>query len=148
MIRIEKRLPFGFRGEWGKLYKLYNSPKIDGNNEVLQWQQSNYVDIGQDIQVKVLESGNDYKMELSQTVSNLVNKGEYITRKTTDAYFDTKTKTFKCVVELGDIVKLNNEFFVCDKIDAKEIVTPKKQSFYYLGLKKIFDNIITGVQNV
>ena len=145
---IEKRLPFGFRGEWGKLYKLYNSNEVTGEepNEVIVYQQSNYMDIGQDIQVKNV-SGEAIKHELSQTVTNLVEKGEYMVRTTTDAYFDDHTKTYKCIVDLGDILFLNGAYWVCDKIDVYTMRTPTSQQFFHLGLKKIFDKIITGVQN-
>lgn len=146
--KIEKRLPFGFKGEWGKLYKLYNTDRINRENEpeTIEYQQSNYVDIGQDIQLKHAE-GSLRRHELSQAVTNLVDKGEYIERSTTDAYFDDVTHTYKCIVELGDIVFAEGCYWVCDKIEAHTIETPREQEFYYLGLKKIFDKIITGVQN-
>ena len=143
MIRVEKRLPFGFRGEWAKLYKLYNRDEKT-ENEVIEYQQSYYVDIGQDIQVKH-QVGVDKRIELSQTVQNLVNKGEYRLIETTDAYFDTNSQSFKCVVDLGDILDFEGEYYVCDKIEVRNIVTPAEQCFYYLGLRKIFN---VGVQNV
>lgn len=149
IYNIDKRLPFGFKGEWGKLYKLYNSDQISGQipNEIIEYQQSNYIDIGQDIQLKHPDSGNDRKVELSQSVTNLVDKGEYVTRITSDAQFDDITQSYKCIVDIGDIVKFGGQYYVCEKIDVRNIVTPQEQDFYYLGLKKIFDKIITGVQN-
>lgn len=148
LYKIEKRLPFGFKGEWGKIYKLYNSDAFEGEepNEVIIYQQSNYGDIGQDIQVKNV-AGQVVKSELSQTVMNLVDKGEYMVRATTDAYFDDHTKSFKCIVDLGDILFLDGSYWVCDKIETHTIRTPRSQQFFHLGLKKIFDKIITGVQN-
>ena len=142
MLKIDKRLPFGFRGEWGKVYK---SNVVDEEaSEVIQWQRNYYQDIGQDVQFKRLEDGTDKKMEYSQTIKNLVERGEYRTLKTTDAYFDEITKTYKCVVDLGDVININNEWYVCDKIDVRNITTPYEQCFYYLGLKKIFDKITIG----
>lgn len=149
-IRIEKRTPFGFKGEWGKLYKQYNSDENEGQIEGLQrllWRKTNYVDIGQDIQLAHLSDGVDRKIELSQSVTNLINKGEYLLRKTTDAYFDNNIGDYRCVVDIGDIVKVNNQYYVCEKVDVRTIETPKEQYFYTLQFKKIFDNIITGVQN-
>ena len=139
---IEKRLPFGFRGEWAKVYK---SRVIDEEqNEVVEWQRNYYRDIGQDVQLKHYEDGIDRKIEYSQTIKNLVERGEYIFRKTTDAYFEEETKTYRCVIELGDLVNISNEWYVCDKIDVRNIVTPYEQCFYYLGLKRIFDKITIG----
>lgn len=143
MIRIEKRLPFGFRGEWAKCYKLYTRTE-KSETEVVEWQQGYYADIGQDIQVKH-QTGIDRKLELSQTVQNLVNKGENRLIETTDAYFDTNTQSFRCVVDLGDILAFNNEYYVCEKIEVRNIVTPAEQCFYYLQLKRIFN---VRVQNV
>ena len=148
LIRIEKRLPFGFRGEWGKVYKLFTRDETteQDNVAVVEYQKGYYADIGQDVQFKH-QSGVDKTLELSQTVQNLVNKGEYRLVETTDAYFDTNINNFKCVVALGDIVEFNGEFYVCEKIEVRNIVNPAEQCFYYLGLKKIYNVILTGVQN-
>ena len=149
MVRIEKRLPFGFRGEWAKCYKLYTRSETTEieNVEVVEYQKGYYADIGQDIQVKH-QTGVDRTIELSQTVQNLISKGEYRLIETTDAYFDINSQSFKCVVDLGDILAFNGEYYVCDKIEVRNIVTPAEQCFYYLGLKKIFNVILVGVQNV
>ena len=146
-VRIEKRLPFGFRGEWAKLYKLYTRDETttENNVEVLEYQKGYYADIGQDVQIK--NQTKEKTLQLSQTVQNLVNKGEYTVWATTDAYFDNNCKEYNCVVDLGDILALNNEFYVCEKIDVKKIVTPANQCFYYLVLKKIYNVISIGVQN-
>lgn len=145
-MRIDKRLPFGFKGEWGKLYKsrVVDETTTENNEEVIEWQRNYYRDIGQDIQFKHLEDGADRKIEYGQTIKNLIDRGEYITRKTTDAYFDNETKSYKCVINLGDVIKLGNEWYVCDRIDVHNIVTPYEQDFYYVGLRKIFDKITIG----
>lgn len=142
MINIDKRLPFGFRGEWGKVYK--SNIVDETEDEVIQWQRNYYQDVGQDVQFKRLEDGNDRKIEYSQTVKNLIDKGEYRSVKTTDAYFDNKTNNYKCIVDLGDVINLGGEWYVCDRIDIHNIVTPNNQCFYYIGLKKIFDKITIG----
>lgn len=139
-MRIEKRLPFGFKGEWGKVYKLYTHDET--NNDAIEWQKSSYVDIGQDIQLKYIESGVDKTVEPTQIVRNLIAKGEYRTAKTTDAYFNAESGNFECVVSPSDILFAFGCYWVCDKIDERSIFTPSKQTFYYLGLKKITDKII------
>ena len=140
-IRVEKRLPFGFLGEWGKVYKLYTQDETNGN-DVIIYQKGYYADIGQDVQFKH-QAGIDKTLELSQTVQNLVNKGEIRLVETTDAYFDTNTQSFKCVVAIGDILEFNGEYYVCEKIEVRNIVNPAEQCFYYLQCKKVY-----GVQNV
>ena len=140
-IRVEKRLPFGFLGEWGKVYKLYTQDETNGN-DVIIYQKGYYADIGQDVQFKH-QAGIDKTLELSQTVQNLVNKGEIRLLETTDAYFDTNTRSYKCVVAIGDILEFNGEYYVCEKIEVRNVVNPAEQCFYYLQCKKIY-----GVQNV
>lgn len=141
MITIEKRLPLGFKGEWGKVYKLYTPTETEQDGTII-WAKGYYADIGQDVQFS--HAGGSIKVELSQVAKNLLSKGEYITRKTGDAYFDGE---YKCVVDIGDIVKLGNNYFVCDSIAIEEIETPMEQQIYHLGLKKIFDKILTGENN-
>ena len=66
-IRIEKRLPFGFMGDWGKLYKQYNFEEKT-NKSVVKWQDSAYVDLGQDVQFKYLEDGIDKQKNPAQPI--------------------------------------------------------------------------------
>ena len=142
MITIEKRLPIGFKGEWGKVYKLYTPTEKDSDDAII-WSKGYYADIGQDVQFS--HAGGTIRIELSQVAKNLLAKGEYVMRKTGDAYWCDGE--YKCVVEIGDIVKLGNNYFVCDSIGIEEIETPQEQQVYQLGLKKIFDKILTGENN-
>ena len=120
-----------------------NAKKVLG----LEWQKAFYADIGQDVQFKYPEDGYSKEFAPSQTVINLINSGEYRQAKTTDAYFDENTKSYKCVVGLGDIVCLSGDFYVCETVKVRNILTPQEQSFYYLGLRKIYDVILKGVAN-
>ena len=148
MLKIEKRLPFGFKGEWGQVYKIYTPTQETGESPaIIRWQNASYADIGQDVQFKHPEEGFEKEYAYSQSVANLINLGEFRQEKTTDAFFDEKTKGYKCVVEIGDIVCLSGEYYVCESIKVKNIVTPNEQSFFYLGLKKIYDVILKGVAN-
>ena len=62
-MTIDKRIPFGFLGEWGKVYKLYNYNVKVGN--VIEYQKSKYYDIGQDVQFRC---GGSRKFTTTQTV--------------------------------------------------------------------------------
>lgn len=139
-IRVEKRIPFGFMGDWGQLYKLYTyEEKTD--KAVIKWQNNTYVDLGMDVQFKYLEDGVDKQDKPHQTVENRVGKGEYRIVETTDAYFDVDSGEFECVVSLGDIVNVFGRWWEVDTIDEKSIFTPNKQTFYYIGLKRIKEEI-------
>lgn len=62
--------------------------------------------------------------------------------ETTDAYFDDDSGEFECIVDLGDIVNVFGRWWVVDSIDEKSIFTPAKQTFYYIALKRIKEEII------
>ncbi|MDE6597597.1 MAG: hypothetical protein K2K60_03050 [Clostridia bacterium] len=139
-IKIEKRLPFGFMGDWGKVYKQYNfDEKTDGG--LIKYQDSFYIELGQDVQFKYLGDGIDNQSKPSQPLENRVAKGEFRTVETTDAYFDIDREEYECVVEVGDIINLSGCWWVVDSIDGKSIFTPQKQTFYYLSLKRIKEEI-------
>lgn len=140
-IRIEKRIPFGFMGDWGKLYKLYVYDE-ETDKATVKWQNNTYMDLGMDVQFKYLEEGIDKQDTPSQTVENRVGKGEYRIVETTDAYFDDDSKQFECVANVGDIVNVFGRWWEVDSIDEKSIFTPQKQTFYYLALKRIKEELI------
>ncbi len=139
--RIEKRIPFGFMGDWGKLYKKYTYEE-QTTKEVVGWKNNAYADLGMDVQFKYLEDGIDKQDKPAQTVDTRVGKGEYRIVETTDAYFDEDSHEFECVVGLGDIVNVFGRWWVVDSIDEKSIFTPQKQTFYYIALKRIKEEIV------
>jgi len=139
-IKVEKRLPFGFKGEWGKVYKLYTYEVVASN--IIEWQKSSYVDIGDDVQFKYIEDGIDKTIDITQPIMNLPTKSEFRLVKTTDAYFNVETSNYECVVGVNDIVKVFGCWWVVEKIEERSIFTPSKQTFYYCGLKKIFEKIV------
>ncbi len=136
-INVEKRVPFGFKGEWGNVYKLYTSDAV--SNNILQYQESYYYDIGVDVQFKYLNKGVDKYTNNSQPVQNLIAKGEYRTIETTDAMFDEFTNRYECVVSPNDIIKVFGCYWVCEEIEEHSVFTPAKQTFYYLKCKRIFN---------
>lgn len=141
-IRIEKRLPFGFKGEWGKLYKRYNY-KVLNEQEVIYRKNSAYVELGQDVQFKYLAHGVDKDVHVTQDIKNLLAIKKYRVVETTDAYFDDETKNYECIISVGDIVFVFGRYWLVDKIEENSIYTPAKQSFYYCGLIEIKDKIFS-----
>lgn len=141
-ISIDKRVPFGFKGIWGKCYKLTNYNEYSENQPIITYQRATYYDIGYDVQFKLLEDGVDKSVNNTQTIENLVTKGEYRVVKTTDAHFD-KDK-YECVCQPNDIIYFEKEYWVVEKIDERSVYNPSRQTFYYLSIRKIFDEILTG----
>lgn len=140
-MRVEKRLNFGFKGEWGKVYKFwaYAEKPI---NESITYERSTYVDIGCDVQFKYIESGVDKIESIAQPIANLPTNAEFRLAKTGDAYFNRQTNNFECVVAVTDIVKVFGCYWVVEKIEEKSIFTPTKQTVFYLSLRKVFAEII------
>lgn len=139
-IKIDKRVPFGFKGKWGKVYKLTN---FNETKDMITYQRNTYYDIGYDVQFKDLESGIDKSVLNAQPIANLVAKGDFRVIKTTDAYID-ENNVYKCICQPNDIILFDSEYWVVEKIDVKSVFTPKKQAFYYLTVKNVFDEILTG----
>ena len=148
MKRIEKRVPFGFRGLWGKLYQRFHyqesdsAPYISEDSDVIEYDKVSYVDIGQDVQFKEVTDGTEKQLFPTQTAKNAVTDSAYRIVQTTDAYFDDKKKEFECIADFGDIVYLFNSWWVVDSIEQKSVFTPKRQTFYYIALKNIYNEIV------
>lgn len=142
-IRIEKRLPYGFTGKWGRLYKMYayddNSQVVD--NEVITYMRKNYVELGMDLQYKLIQDKSKVKDAL--LVDYIANTDKCLV-ETTDAFFNNKTKEFDCVIFLDDIVYLEKEYWLVEHIQERRIFTPRTQSFYYIALKRIDKEIINA----
>ena len=94
------------------------------------------------MQFKYLEDGIDKQTYPTQTKENYVVKSDYRIVETTDAYFNDEIREFECVVSLDDVVYLFGRWWVVDNIDERSIFTPAKQTFFYLGLKRIKEEII------
>lgn len=142
-IKVEKRFPFGFKGLWADVYKLcVEEEDYQVGTDFINYEQSTFFRVGSAVQIKLLEDGIDKSVNNAQPVTNLVTQGEFRLVKTTDAYFDDGTKKYECIIRPNDIVKFNNEFWVCEKIDERSVYNPAKQTTYYVALRKIFDNII------
>lgn len=143
-IKIEKRIPFGFKGEWGNVYKKFTFEEGDAEQNIVSWQKCEYKDIGQDVQFKYADKELNRQIHFSQEIQNLVSKGEYTLAETTDSYFDHENGIFECVAAVGDIVHVFGRWWLVEKIDERSVFTPSKQNFYYCGLKRISDKIVTG----
>lgn len=140
-VQVEKRLPFGFKGEWGNVYKLYTFDVLDGE-DIIQYQDNNFLKVRGAAQFKFIENGTDRVVENTQAINNLVSKGVSQMMETTDAYFDTTTKRYKCIAEVGDIINAFNDWWVVEKVEEMSIYTPNRQTFYRLMVKKINENLV------
>lgn len=135
-IRVEKRLPFGFVGLWGKVYKKFGF-NINVSDKIT-YQSTNYVAMQDLVQFK---EANIRNISFSQGLQNLATRSDYKLFETTDSYFNDESKNFECVVNIGDIINISEEYWVVEKIEEKCIFTPKKQSFYYCAIKRVSENI-------
>lgn len=142
-IKVDKRVPFGFKGKWAKCYKLNTLNESDwGFDHAITYQKSYYYDVGYYIQLKDLENGVNKFRNNTQPIENLVTDGVVRYFKTTDAYFNGSK--YDCVVQLNDILCVDNEYFIVEKVDDKSIYTPEKQTFYYLTTKQVYVDVVKG----
>jgi hypothetical protein len=135
--RIERRLPFGFRGDWGKLYKRYTpEPQeavVEDNETIVKFQKNYYADIGQDVQFREStdETGND---EIPNTGLGIGT--DYITVKTTDAYWNNLRKTWECIVAHGDLVRVFGRQWIVQNTGSRMVKrTPNPLKVFYIGLR-------------
>lgn len=139
MIKVEKRRPFGFKGEWGVLYKLYTFDDIQ--NDIVQYQNHNYLKIPTKLQLKA--SPNGAKMRsIEQQVGNLENLSTRINLITTDAFFDVGKKIYKCVVDGGDLILFRGEWWQVERVDVEVRYTPARQETYNCSLIKIDEEVV------
>jgi|GEM_PF-2524472 len=137
-IQIEKRLPFGFYGEWGILCKRYY-PEIGGEVldpngvRVITFEDNRYVDIGQSIQFK---KASDKKKWVDQPEKGEKDNGLTVTVETTDAYYDSETGEWDCVIFPHDIVKVFGKWWTIEEIRTTTKHIPAELKFFYCDLKR------------
>ena len=134
-MRVEKRLPFGFRGDWGRLYK-----ENIKSNESIECGGVIYYVLDDDIQFKELEKSESSKV--GKSVPNLVLTADSKICQTTDAYFDDTKREYASIVQVGDIVKAFGEWWIVEVVESESIFTPRRQTVYNLVLQKIFEKVV------
>ena len=139
MIKVEKRRPFGFKGEWGVLYKLYTFDDVE--NQTIQYQNHNYLKIPTKLQLKASPNGSRMR-SIEQQVGNLENLSTRINLITTDAFFDVGKKAYKCVVDDGDLILFRGEWWQVERVDTEVKYTPARQETYNCSLIKIDEEVV------
>jgi len=135
MIKVEKRLPFGFLGLWSKLYKKYDfDQEEEFNSEIVEYNKTNYVALTMPIQIKKIEEVEKSKQRL---LADLTTIGDNLIVKTTDCYYNKQEQDYQCIVNVDDLLQFENNWWLVGKILERNIYTPRKQSFYYIQLKKV-----------
>lgn len=135
--RIEKRLPFGFVGDWGKLYKRYTvkDSKTELNSgEIIVYERNNYRDIGEDVQFKKVSNNEKVRENI---LPNVIMDVETTIVKTADAYWNDEEKQYDCIVQNGDIIRVFNKNWLVSSMQIKSKYTPTEQKIFYLAAKKI-----------
>ena len=131
--RVEKRIPFGFKGQWGRVFKPFDFDMVDSDNEQIKYNSRDYVEIGMDVQFKRID---DDKIR-AKVGLGASSEDSTILVETTDSYFDDKSKQFECIVGVDDIVYLFNRYFKVGKVTFRSLYTPAEQKFFYITLNYI-----------
>ena len=134
-MRVERRIPFGFRGDWGTVYKRYTGEQqVEAKNNTITYEKNNYVDIGVAVQFKPVEEAT---RTVEQSLKGLMTSNNYITVETTDSYYCDRKKDYICTVDIGDIIQVLGQLWIITSLKENIRYAPKKLSFYYLELKGI-----------
>lgn len=143
VIKVEKRMPFGFRGEWATLYKLYTFDDVEtvGQTSVIKYQNHNYLKIPTKLQLKTL-TNTPRMRSVEQEVTNLADILTQAKVITTDAYFDVGKKMYKSVVDTGDIILFRGEWWQVKEIDIDVKYTPARQEQYICTIINIDEEVI------
>jgi hypothetical protein len=131
MIRVEKRLPYGFVGEWGIVYKPCEYEEQVGD---IEYNKIQYVAMKMPVQFRDAYN----KIKDRKNIATDFNAGYQEDRiETTDAYFDNKEQEFKCVADVGDIVNLGNSWWLVMNITENNLFMPKKHTIYKISVQEV-----------
>jgi len=127
--RIARRLPFGFRGEWGKLFKRWTTNEAVNfpDERVLKYEKNWYVAIEQAVQFK---RGTDVQGTVEQPLTGLAIATNYCTVQTTDATWNTKTKRYESIANQDDIVFYRGAYWIVTN-QAEEVLNELAQTYIY-----------------
>ena len=136
MIKVEKRLPYGLMVEWGTVYKPCEY--VEEVDEYIEYNKLQYVAMDMQVQFRNMNQIKTGKVRNRQALtSDLMANNQEDKIETSDAYYDYKEEDFKCVVSVGDIVKLGNEWWSVSEINENDLFVPKKHTIYVLSVQEI-----------
>jgi len=135
-VIIERRLPMGFVGDWGKVFKRFNADKIllvDEKN-IIEHQKEFYVSLEQNVQFKRAENLN---RETKQSLFGGEADSGIMVVKTSDSYYDNKKKQWRCIADPRDIVLVFGQRWLVKKIYNDCINDLAHHYIYYMTLENI-----------
>lgn len=135
MIRVEKRLPYGLMVEWGTVYKPCEYEAKEGS---IEYNKRQYVPLSMPVQFRNANQVKASKTRGREKIATdfMANKQED-KLETTDAYYDEIEEDYKCVVSVGDIVKLANEWWTVRQIEESDLFMPRKHTIYILSVQEV-----------
>ena len=135
MYEPQRRIPFGFHGDWGTVYKkIVDLDKVKLSDRDIVFENNFYRDIGASIQFKPTE---EITITHEQALKGLKTETLYTTVETTDSYWDDTIKDFVCCVGIGDLVNVLGRLWIVTGSKEKVKYSPNKLSFFYLDLMSI-----------
>lgn len=135
MIRVEKRLPYGLMVEWGTVYKPCEYESEVGD---IEYNKRQYVAMNMPVQFKNANQVKSGKVRNKQRIAtDFMANNQEDKLETTDAYYDEKEEDYKCVVAVGDIVKLANEWWNVREITENDLFMPRKHTIYVLSVQEV-----------
>lgn len=136
MIRVEKRLPFGFVGMWGNVYKVC---KYEDDNGDVEYNKRNYIRMDMPVQFRDAfdKTHNKTKIATDLSADNVEDLVE-----TTDAYYDNEAGGYSCVVSVGDILRFGDSWWNVKSVQEKNFFMPQQHTIYAISLLRVNREVI------
>lgn len=136
MIRVEKRIPFGFLGMWGTVYKVNKWEHKEGD---IEYNKRQYIAMTMPVQFRDAYNQEKKKVQIANdlTASLIEDRVE-----TTDAYWDNESGGYQCVVQNGDIIRFGNSWWNVRSVTSINYFVPANHVIYQLDLVEVAKEMI------
>lgn len=136
MIRVEKRFPFGFVGDWGTVYKVN---KWDSKEGDIEYNKRQYVAMSMPVQFR---DAYDQEKKKTKIATDLTAPLVEDRVETTDAYWDSESGGYECVVQTGDIIRFGNSWWNVRAVRSLNYFTPANHTIYQIDLMEVAKEMI------
>lgn len=136
MIRVEKRFPFGFVGDWGTVYKVNRWEETEDD---IEYNKVRYVAIAMPVQFRDAYDKEKKKVQIANDLSAQMVEDRV---ETTDAYWNSETQQYECVVQNGDIIRLSNSWWNVRAVRENNFYVPARHTIYQIDLMEVAKEMI------
>lgn len=136
MIRVEKRFPFGFVGDWGTVYKVNKWEHKEGD---IEYNKRQYVAMRMPVQFRDAYDKEKKKTPIANDLTAPLVEDRV---ETTDAYWNDDNGSYECVVQTGDIIRFGNSWWNVRAVRDIDFYVPAKHTIYQIDLMQVSKEMI------